>query len=132
MSRLTQSIASPGHNPLLAFFSLQYTLELDLLIMPPKKGTKSKGKGKAKAKAATPAPAQEVPVQSVDQVHKREEAKQTPMEVDSTSVDEVKAEESVAPTTNDSKGMTPQERAQKLAALRAKMVCHYRLFLSTN
>ena len=92
--------------------------------MPPKKGTKSKGK--SRAKAAIPKPAQETSVQVIDTVDEREAAKQAPMEVDSTPMEEVNAEEPVVPTTSEAKsGMTPQERAQKLAALRTKMVLHY-------
>jgi hypothetical protein len=100
--------------------------------MPPKrKGAKPKAK--SKAKAATLEPAQEAPLQAIDTVDEREAAKQTLMEIDSTPVEEVEAEEPVAPTPSEAKsGMTPQERAQKLAALRAKMVVHYQLFLCTD
>ena len=98
--------------------------------MPPRKGTKSKGK--SKAKPAISKPAQEVSVQAIDTVDERA-ANQTPMEVDSTPIEEVKAEEPVDPTTSEAKSaMTPQERAQKLVALRAKMVVHYQLFLCTD
>ena len=99
--------------------------------MPPKKGTKSKGK--RKAKAATTEPIKEAPVQEFDKVDEREEPEQTIMEVDSGPLEEVKAEESVAPTTYEAKpGMTLQERAQKLAGLRAKMVCYHQLCLCTD
>lgn len=100
--------------------------------MPPKKGTRSKGK--SKAKPAIPKPAQEVSVQAIDTVDEDERAaKQTPMEVDSIPIEELKAEEPVAPTLSEAKsGMTPEERAQKLVALRAKMVAHYQLFLCTG
>ena len=98
--------------------------------MPPKKGTRSKGK--SKAKPAIPKPAQEVSVQAIDTVDEGRAAKQTPMEVDSIPMEEVKAEEPVAPTISEAKpGMTPEERAQKLVALRAKMVAHYQLSLCT-
>jgi len=103
--------------------------------MPPKKGTKSKGKGKGKgkAKAATPVPTEEASVQVIDTVDEREAAEQTPMEVDYIPVEEVKPEEPVAPTASEVRpGMTAQERAEKLAALRAKMVFHYQLFLCTD
>jgi hypothetical protein len=93
--------------------------------MPPKKGTKSKGRGKAKA--ATLEPAQEVTVQEVDMVDEKEIPKHTFMEVDSAPVEGVMGEDPVLEaTTSEAKpGITPQERAQKLAALRAKMVGRY-------
>jgi len=98
--------------------------------MPPRKGTKAKGK--SKAKPAIPKPAQEVSVQAIDTVDETA-AKQTPMEVDSTPIEDDKTEEPVDPTASEAKsGMTPQERAQKLVALRAKMVVHYQLFLCTD
>jgi len=99
--------------------------------MPPKrKGAKSKAK--SRARAATPEPAQEASVQAIDTVDEREAAKQTPMEVDSAPIEEVEVEEPVAPTTSEAKpGMTPQERTQKLAALRTKMVVH-QLYLCTD
>lgn len=69
-------------------------------------------------------------MQVIDEVDEREEAKQTLMEVDSASVEEVKAEE---PVTNEVKaGMTSQERVQKLAALRAKMVSYHQPCLSAD
>jgi hypothetical protein len=96
--------------------------------MPPRKGTKSKAKakGKGKAKIMTPEPVQEAPVQVIDEVDEREEAKQTLMEIDSAPVEEVKAEEPVQA------GMTSRERVQKLAALRAKMVSYHQPCLSAD
>ena len=104
--------------------------------MPPKKGTKSKGKGKAKAATAKPIREAPVPVQEVDTVEEREKVKHAPMEVDSAPVEEVKPEEpamEAAPTASEAKpGMTSHERAQKLEALRAKLVCHYQVLLCIN
>ena len=99
--------------------------------MPPRKGTKSKGKGKAKI--VVPEPARGAPARVVDEVDEREAAKQTLMEVDSAPIERVKAEEPVAPTTSEANaGMTSQERVQKLAALRAKMVCYRQPCLSAD